>query len=85
MEGDPRDTAIPNTQPRRESSVACTKCGSKSYSTGEIRATGGLWTKLFGIQSERYLSKSCNRCGFTEFYKAGPTTGSDVFDFLVGN
>ena len=85
MEGDPRDTATGNPQPKRKSAVACVKCGSKTFATGEIRATGGFWTKLFGVQSERYISKSCKRCGFTEFYKAGATTGSDVVDFLFGN
>ena len=85
MEGNPRDTAIQNPQHKRESAVGCMKCGSKAFTTGEIRATGGFWTKLFGVQSERYISKSCKRCGFTEFYKADSTTGSDVVDFLFGN
>lgn len=85
MEGDPRNMAYHGPAGKRESALGCMKCGSKGFTAGEIRATGGFWTKLFGVQSERYISKSCKRCGFTEFYGADATTGSDVVDFLFGN
>ena len=85
MEGDPENTAIDIHETMRKLDMACMKCGSRDFTSGEIRATGGFWTKLFGVQSERYFSRSCTRCGFTEFYKADATPGSDVVDFLFGN
>ncbi len=61
----------------------CAKCQNRSYSTGEIRAAGGFWTKIFDIQSEKYTAVTCTQCGYTEFYKRDGSTIENVFDFFT--
>ncbi len=60
----------------------CIKCKNTSYKKGEIRATGGFWTKFFNIQTERFFYTSCNRCGYTEFYKGNTSNLENIFDFF---
>ncbi len=61
----------------------CAKCKNSACETGEIRAAGGFWTKLFNIQSQRFSTFTCNQCGFTEVYKRKTKTGENVLDFFV--
>lgn len=61
----------------------CPKCNSKDYKVGEMRATGGFWTKIFNIQSEKFTSVTCKRCSYTEFYKTSTKALSNVFDFFT--
>lgn len=61
----------------------CLKCNSKDYKIGEMRATGGFWTKIFNIQSEKFTSVTCKRCSYTEFYKTSTKALSNVFDFFT--
>ena len=62
----------------------CTKCGCTEFSTDEIHTTGGNVSKLFNVQNKRFITVSCNNCGFTELYKEQTSTGMNVLDFLVG-
>lgn len=45
----------------------CPKCGYNEYIQEEMRATGGLWSKIFNIQNKRFFSVSCKKCGYAEF------------------
>lgn len=60
----------------------CPKCASKDYVIGEMRATGGVWSKFFNIQTEKFSSVTCKRCSYTEFYKASTSALSNIFDFF---
>ena len=40
----------------RHENWLCPKCRNKDYETGEIRVTGGFWTKIFNIQNKIYSS-----------------------------
>ncbi len=62
----------------------CDKCANKHYTTGQFQATGGTLSKLFDIQTEKFHTVSCSRCGFTEVYRATSSTGENVLDFLFG-
>lgn len=62
----------------------CPKCTNQHYEEGEIRTTGGFWSKLFDVQNKKFYSVSCTKCGYTEFYKAGSSMGGNIFDFLAG-
>lgn len=62
----------------------CTKCQHTQYKTGEIRTTGGTLSKIFDVQNEKFKYVSCERCGFTEFYKADTSALSNIFDFFTG-
>lgn len=63
----------------------CIKCGNKNFEVDNIRTTGSGFTKFFNIQNRKFLTVSCTKCGYTEFYRKGKTSGaSNVLDFLTG-
>ena len=61
----------------------CPKCGNSTYEIGEMRATGGTLSKIFDIQTEKFSSVSCEKCKYTEFYKAPTSALSNIFDFFT--
>ena len=66
-------------------SYTCPKCDGRAFETSEFRATGGLLTKLFDIQTKRFTTVSCTHCGFTELYKGDSSRLGHVADFFVSN
>ncbi|MBL4707972.1 MAG: zinc ribbon domain-containing protein [Flavobacteriales bacterium] len=62
----------------------CPKCSNNSYQTGEMRATGGMLSKIFDVQTEKYTSVTCQRCSYTDFYKVKSSQLGNVFDFFTG-
>jgi predicted nucleic-acid-binding Zn-ribbon protein len=63
-------------------SFQCEKCGHDQYRTGELRASGGFWTKFFNIQNETYQTLICTNCGYTELYNEETSTAENVLDFF---
>lgn len=61
----------------------CQKCGGVEYKKGEMRATGGFWTKLFNIQNRKFRTVSCQNCGYTEFYSRTSGGAENVLDFFT--
>ena len=61
----------------------CPKCNSRSYKLGQMRATGGTFSKLFDIQNQKSTSVTCAKCTYTEFYKTKTSAISNVFDFFT--
>ena len=62
----------------------CSKCKWLEYESGEMRVSGGLWTKIFNIQNKKFITVSCKDCGYTDIYKASKTrTAENVFDFFM--
>lgn len=61
----------------------CAKCQNSQYEISEFRATGGILTKLFNIQTRRFSTVTCSRCSYTEIYKADSSTLGNVFDFFM--
>ena len=61
----------------------CPKCNNKSYEVGQMRATGGILSKIFDVQTEKFSSVTCERCKYTEFYKAPTSSLSNIFDFFT--
>lgn len=61
----------------------CPKCSNRTYTVGELRATGGTFSKIFDIQNQKYTSVTCDRCSYTEFYKTKTSAISNVFDFFT--
>jgi len=59
------------------------KCGNKSYEEVEMRVSGGFWSKIFDIQNKKFVSISCMKCGYTEFYKKFSSTSGNVLDFFT--
>ena len=61
----------------------CPKCGNRTYSTDQFRATGSYLAKVFDIQSKRFTTVTCDRCTYTEIYKADSSMLGNVFDFFT--
>lgn len=62
---------------------SCPKCHNRTFKVGELRATGGTFSKIFDIQNQKYTSVTCERCSYTEFYKTKTSAISNVFDFFT--
>jgi predicted nucleic-acid-binding Zn-ribbon protein len=62
----------------------CPKCGYESYTTDQFRATGGMFAKLFDVQNKRFATISCNRCHYTELYRADTSDLENILDFFIG-
>ena len=62
----------------------CPKCGCTHYTSDRFQATGGNFAKLFDVQNKRFITISCNQCGYTELYKAETGAGMNLLDFLMG-
>ena len=62
----------------------CIKCKHTEFHQGEMRATGGFWTKLFNIQNLKFKTLSCKNCGYTEMYKKNSSKSGNILDFFFG-
>lgn len=67
----------------KHTNYRCPKCHSNSYTTAQMRATGGTWSKIFDVQSQKYTSVTCDNCTYTEFYKAKTSALSNIFDLFT--
>lgn len=61
----------------------CPKCSGPECETGEIRAAGGFWSKIFDVQSRRFSTVTCTRCRYTEIYKADTSMLGNIFDLFT--
>ncbi len=61
----------------------CPKCKHTVYQMGEIRATGGFFTKIFNVQSNKFTTVTCAQCSYTELFKANSSALGNVFDFFM--
>lgn len=61
----------------------CARCRNADYETGELRATGGILSKIFDIQTRRFTTVTCTRCRHTELFDAESSTLGNVFDFFT--
>lgn len=62
----------------------CPKCGCLSYISDQFQATGGNFAKLFDVQNKKFITISCEQCGYTELYRQETSTGMNILDFLLG-
>lgn len=68
----------------RTTRFECNKCQSHQHTSGEVRTPGGFWSKIFNIQNRKFLTVSCQKCGYTEFYhQDGKRTAENILDFLA--
>jgi len=63
----------------------CPKCNHTQCEVGEIRVTGGFWSKIFDVQGKRFSSVTCARCKYTEFFRAESSALGNIFDLFVGD
>lgn len=62
----------------------CPKCGCSRYEHDQFQATGGNFARLFDIQNKKFITVSCEQCGYTELYKQPQDGTMNVLDFLLG-
>jgi len=61
----------------------CPKCSNTGYETGEFRAPGGFWSKIFDVQGRRFSTVTCSRCKYTEIFKAESSMLGNIFDLFT--
>ncbi len=61
----------------------CPKCNNTTYTVDEMRATGGILSKIFDVQNKKFTSVTCNNCSYTEFFKTKTSAISNVFDLFT--
>lgn len=64
-------------------SFRCPKCESTDYEVDEMRATGGILSKIFDVQRNRFTLVTCEQCRYTELYKADQSMLGNIFDFFT--
>ncbi len=65
------------------SKYVCAKCGNTQYETDEFRATGGFLSKVFDVQSKKFVTVTCTNCKYTEIYKASSSMLGNIFDLFT--
>ena len=65
------------------SSYKCPRCDHQLCDTGEIRAAGGFWSKIFDVQGRRFTTVTCQRCKRTELFQIDSSKLGSVFDFFT--
>jgi len=61
----------------------CAKCGHLECDVGEMRASGGILSSVFEVESEKFAYISCKRCGYTEFYRGERSILQNIFDLGI--
>jgi predicted nucleic-acid-binding Zn-ribbon protein len=61
----------------------CPKCQNAEFESGQFRATGGNFAKIFDVQNKRFTTVTCTRCTFTEIYRSPSSGLMNVFDFFT--
>ena len=72
-----------NTISGEKKSFVCAKCANVTYTSSKISTTGGILTKIFNLQNNKFITVSCSKCGFTELYKTSTSGIENVADFLM--
>lgn len=67
----------------RGASFECDKCGHPECEIGQVRAAGSTLSRIFDVEREVFTAVSCDRCGFTELYRADRNLLEDIFDFFT--
>jgi predicted nucleic-acid-binding Zn-ribbon protein len=65
------------------SGYRCSKCDHNRFEVGEIRATGGFWSKIFNVQNKKFSTVTCSKCRFTEMYQADSSKLGNLFDLFT--
>ncbi len=68
----------------RRTRYVCVKCAHTGYTTDEFRATGGNLAKFFDVQNKKFMTVSCNQCGYTEIYRGNTSRLGNIADFFLG-
>tara|TARA_A100001037_G_C14984331_1_gene559578 strand:+ start:611 stop:865 length:255 start_codon:yes stop_codon:yes gene_type:complete len=59
---------------------SCKNCPNTEYTTGEIRTTGSGISRFLNLQNNKFVTVTCNECGYTDLYKVD---GSGKFGTIL--
>ena len=62
----------------------CPKCHNHGAEVSQFAATGGGFSKLIDLQNKKFITISCNTCGYTEMYKSKTSLGGNILDVIIG-
>ncbi len=65
-------------------SYKCKHCSHTEYEEHQLRASGGFFSAMFDIQTEKYRVITCKRCKFSEMYQGVVGAGQFAADILLG-
>lgn len=68
---------------KKEFNYKCPKCGNTKCEIGQMRVSGGFWSKIFDVQGQKYSTVSCTQCKYTEIYKASTGSMENIFDLIT--
>lgn len=60
----------------------CIKCNSSEFTEDIVTMTGKSWSRFMNIQNRKFASISCDKCGYTEFYRGNSKSWENVIDFF---
>ncbi len=63
----------------------CKNCSNEEFEEHQLRATGGFFSSILDLQTEKYRVISCARCKYSELYQGTTDAGQVAIDFLLGN
>lgn len=62
----------------------CKNCGHEKFNETTLYASGGGFSAIFEISTEKYRSISCKRCTFVELFEGRTSNTQVVLDVLFG-
>lgn len=62
----------------------CPKCGHTKVDVGEISTTGGVLSRMFGVQTNSFTVVSCTGCGYSELYRDTHSGANGIVDVFFG-
>ena len=60
----------------------CPKCQNLTFTEDKITTTSGNLSRFLNVQNKRFLTITCDKCTYTEFYKTEVQGGEKVIDFF---
>ncbi|KAL0486531.1 hypothetical protein AKO1_001466 [Acrasis kona] len=61
----------------------CKKCKNAKYDLGETREVSGLLSKILNLQTRKFQTVTCTRCGYTEHFERRQSPLSNVMDLFI--
>ena len=62
----------------------CPKCGHTRVDVGEMSTTGGVLSRMLGVQTNSFKVVSCTNCGYSELYRDTISGSNDITDVFFG-
>lgn len=61
----------------------CPKCSGNRCEISTVSTTGGFLSKIFDVQHKKFTAVTCDRCKYTELYKADSSKLGNIFDLFT--